>query len=315
MINSATFLQYGAIALTAGLALVGAALSQGAIGKMFLHTSNIQPMAHGQLNRAALLAMVFAETAAILSATIIVIVLFAAPKPATMATGIALFGIVGACGLSSFTVSMVSALPARRALEAIAHQPFFAPRIMNLMLLTMSIIQTPAIFGFLVALIIVFSLSSTLSIADGWRLCAAGLSIGLGAIGPAIGQGIFSRQACQAVGINRNVYRRILSFALLSQTIIETPIIFSFLVALLILGAPQPTSLQIIALMAAASIMGICATTPGISSGCVAATACKQIGLEQGDAASISRTALLAQGLIDTLAIYGLLVSILLIYL
>lgn len=314
MVEYAALVHYGALVITVGLAFIGAAIGQGAIGKKLIEANNLQPAAYPQLNRVSLLAMVLTETAAISTTTIIIIAIFTAPKVVTIATGLSMLGVAAASGLSSLAVSSICALPSSQALLAVARQPFFAPRIMNVLLLTLSIIQSPAIFGFLISLLIIFSISSVLSIADGWRLFAAGLSIGLGTIGPTIGQGLFARQACQSVGVNRDAYRRILSFALISQTIIETPIIFSLVIAILILGIQQPSALQIIAYIIASCIMGVSAFMPGISSGRIAATACEQFGLNQGDSGDIARTALLAQGLVDTLAIYGMLVSILLIY-
>lgn len=305
---------YGAVAITAGLALIGTAISQGLIGKTFINTSNMQPAAHPQLSRASIIALVLAETSTILAATALLIIIFGAAKSTSPYAGLALMGIVGACGLSGLAVSIASYMPASESLWAIARQPFSAPRITNMMLVTMSIIQTPAIFGFLIALLITFNITNELSFNDAWRLCAAGWSIGLGAIGPALGQGIFSRQACRALGVNNRAYRRVLSFALISQTIIETPIIFSLLVSFLILGTNNPSTLKVFMLVTAAGVMGLCSLMPGVSSGRVSATACAQLGDESVNASGVTRTSLIAQGLIDTLAIYGLLISILLIY-
>ena len=59
--------------------------------------------------------------------------------------------------------------------------------------------------------------------------------------------------------------------------------------------------------------MGISTIAVGISSGKTAATACNEIAKNPGMYALLSRTSLFAQGLIDTFAIYALLIAILLI--
>ena len=94
------------------------------------------------------------------------------------------------------------------------------------MLITQSLIQTPVIFGLIVALLITASIGSVQTLVEGTQLLAAGICIGLGSIGPTIGLGRFTYQACYTAGINRSSYTKILPFTLISGAIIETPLIF-----------------------------------------------------------------------------------------
>jgi F-type H+-transporting ATPase subunit c len=317
MIEMAMMLYAGSLALTLILNITGVSLGQSRIGKAILKAGDVQPQAQPALNNASIIAMAISETSCILSLTLSIILIFKAQPAAEnfWLTSIAQSGIIFALGLSGFIVSFCSALPAIAAANATAQQPFFASKIRNVMLLTMSIIQTPAIFGFIIMLLISLQSGSITHLNDALRMFAAALCIGLGAVGPIIGQGLFAKSACYVVGINRSAYNRILSFALLSQTLIETPIIMALIVALLLLiTTANPSDLKIIALIVAALCQSVCNIAPGISSGRTSAAACIQIGKPESDAANITRTCLLAQGLIDTFAIYGLLVSILLIF-
>ena len=63
-------------------------------------------------------------------------------------------GIAFAISLSGFVLGLVSALPAQQAVLAIARQPFFSQKIFRFMLITQSIIQTPIVFGFIIAMFI-----------------------------------------------------------------------------------------------------------------------------------------------------------------
>jgi len=316
MIEATALLHYGSISLTLLFSGMGVAIGQGLIAVASLEAAFIQPRAQPQISKASLLSMALTETAGILGLTVAIILFFNTKlSPETeLYTSIAQAGSIFAIGLSGLAISLISALPARQASLSIARQPFFTDKIMNMMLITMSIIQTPIIFGFIIIMIIHLQAGNINSLNEGLKLFASALCLGLGSIGPAIGQGIFAQQACWSVGVNRDSYKRVLSFSLLSQSIIETPIIFALLSAFIMLGFSNPSDLKIVAFIMTGICIGLCNLMPGISSGKTSAAACKQIGLNHGDITLISRTSLLAQGLLDTFAIYGLLVGILLIF-
>jgi len=316
MIEPTALLHYGSLALTVALSGLGVAIGQGRIAVASLKALYIQPRAQQQISRTSLLAMALTETSGILGLTIVIILFFNTklPPDTGLYTSIAQAGAIFAIGFVGLAISIISALPGIQAVLSIARQPFFADKIMNMMLITMSIIQTPLIFGLIIMMLIHLQAAAITSINDGFKLFAAALCIGFGSIGPALGQGIFAQQACWSVGVNRNAYRRILSFSLLSQSIIETPIIFSLLASFLILASSHPSDLKIVAFIMTGICMGLSNLMSGISSGRTSAAAGKQIGLNHGNIALILRTSLLAQGIIDTLAIYGLLIGILLIF-
>jgi len=316
MIESGDFIHYGTIALTMGISSVGVGVGGGIISSAALDAINKQPAARDDISRAAILGMALIETAAIMGFSISTILLRG--QPVSSHGYFAELGIMFAICLSSITIAVLSALPPREACHAIARQPFSSKKIISIMLLTQSILQTPIIFGFIIAVMIKTQAASIQTFEESLKLIASGLCIGLGSIGPAIGLARFAQTACRGIGINREAYNKIFSFMLVSEAMIETPIIFSLIISMLILLAPLPAGsaalTKSIALFAAGLCMGFGTFGPGISSGKSSSAACEQITLNPEHYDTLSKVSVFGQGLIDTSAIYALLISLWLIY-
>jgi F-type H+-transporting ATPase subunit c len=233
----------------------------------------------------------------------------------TLFTNIADLGILCALSLPGFMVGIVSSLPARESCMSIARQPFFAPKISRFMLICQSVIQTPIIFGFIVALLIKTSASSCTNITDSIRLIATGLTVGLSCLGPILGMAIFAKNACRGLGINREAYSPLMTLMLISNAIIETPIILSLVIALVILSETIPVNntLDAIRLLSAALCIGIGTFGPGLNSGRTAAVACQEISHNPSVYNVLSKVSLFAQGLIDTCSIYAFLIALMII--
>jgi F0F1-type ATP synthase membrane subunit c/vacuolar-type H+-ATPase subunit K len=185
------------------------------------------------------------------------------------------------------------------------------------MFITQTLIMTPNIFGFLIALLIRSKIHAVTSLVQGLQLLAAGLVIGVGSIGPSIGLSTFAAAACLAVGQNKKVYNRILSLAFVTEAMIEASAIFALLIALSIINysvTPQTDILHGIAFLSAAICMGLSSIASGISSGRTGAATCKKIAELPEIAQQVSKINILALTLIDSFPIYGLIVSIILIY-
>jgi F-type H+-transporting ATPase subunit c len=315
MLELSALLHYSAIALTVAINSVGVGIGEGIVTIGAIDALNIQPSAKNEITKTAVLGMALVETAAIMGVTIAIIVLMGSPVP-TLYSGIAELGIVLAICLPGFIIGLVSALPAYQACLSVARQPFFSQKILRFMLITQSLIQTPIIFGFIIALFIKNNVSVITTLPQALQYIAGGLCIGLGSIGPAWGMAHFGAVACKAIGTNRNAYNKLLSFTFVSEAIIETPVIFALVISLLIIFSqpcPETALLASLAMLSAAVCTGIGTVGPGISSGKTAAAACQQIARDPNNYSLLSRASMFGQGLIDTCAIYALLVSIMLI--
>jgi len=320
MIELAAFFHYGTIASVVAFNSLGVGIGEGLTSGAAVDAINLQPEAKYEISNTAILGMALIETAAIMGVTMAFILLMGVGQAANqLFAGIANLGIAIAISLPGLAIGIASSLPAQEACLAIARQPLFAPRIKRFMLLTQSINQTPIVFGFLVAMFINTQAGACTTLTQGLQLFATGLCMGLGSVGPSIGLALFSRIACQGLGINRKAYNKLLSFTLISNAIIETPIIFALVVAIMILLVPVKTDVESlitgIAMLSAATCMGIGTISVGISSGRTAGSACHQIAKNPDLHPILSRTSMFAQGLLDTFAIYSLLIAILLILL
>lgn len=306
----AELIHYLIVAFIIGINSIAVGIGEGLASASAVEAINRQPKAASEIRNCSVLGMALIETAAIIGVTISIIILGGKVEK-TVFFGIAEIGIALAICFAGFTIGLCSSWPAKKACMAIARQPFASKKIVQFMLITQTIIQTPIIFGFIIALFIKLQAPNATSIADGLRLLASGLAIGLGSIGPVIGLSEFGATACESLGINRKSSNQILSFTFISEAIIETPVIFALVVSfvlLFIVGRSDNTVVGISYLAAAISI-GLGTIGPGISSGRTASAACKQIALKPEHYALISRVSMFGQGLIDTSAIYALVVS------
>jgi len=314
MLTPALF-HYFTLAIVVGLTAIGVGLGQGYATIGALHAMHIQPQARPDILRLLVLGLALIETAAIIGVTVALFLFFnIAPQSLTFEGGLAELGIISAMSLSGFTIGLLSALPVRESCLALARQPFFGQKIMRFMLIVLSILQTPIIFSFIISIYIKDQISLLTTFPDSLRLLGAGLSIGLGSLGPAIGLALFAKKACQSIGINRSAYTSLVSFSFISQAMIETPIVFSMIIALLLVGNSSLTLLRGYALLAAGLCMGIGTFSTGISSGRTAGVACERIAIEPQSYIVVSRLSLFAQGIMETVTIYALLVSLTLIY-
>jgi F-type H+-transporting ATPase subunit c len=316
MLELVTLLHIGGVVLIIILSTIGGGLGGGHATKAALEAINIQPRAKAEIVRALLIGLALIETAAVLALIIIFMLLFQV-KAQTIPEAIAAMGIAAAIGITSLVVGIVSSWPIQKAVHSIARQPFFGQRILNLMLITLSLIQTAIIFGFLIALLISLQLSSIHHISHAITLCVAGFTLALGSIGPTIGLAQFAQIACEKISINRKAYQTVLPFVFMSEAIIETPLIFVFLVCLImVLKAPAtPDTLITIAKMCGAGLcisIGTC--SPGLNSSKTSAAACTQIVKNPSNYAILSQTSMFGQGLIDAAAIYALLISLFMLF-
>ncbi|HTW96504.1 MAG TPA: ATP synthase F0 subunit C [Candidatus Methylomirabilis sp.] len=71
--------------------------------------------------------------------------------------------------------------------------------------------------------------------ATTFKLLAAGLAIGLGAIGPGIGQGMIAAKALEAIGRNPEANSKITPLMFIGLAIVESLAIYALVIAFLVL--------------------------------------------------------------------------------
>lgn len=306
---------YLVLLILIALPAIGVALGQGLVGRTMATAVDLQPEARSILNsRVFIIGSALTETAAIL-ATVVSLLVFFKTAPTTFEQSLPFLGVFFAMALPATIIGFLASLPIRKTLIAAARQPLFAHRIANLFLLIVSLALTPIVFGFLISMIILARLDPALGLLEGLAILGSGIALGIGSIGPAIGAALLGTQACKSIGTNRDAYSHIFSFTFISAAIIETPILFALVVAIILIFMPLPPTLasHYIALLAPA-VTAIPTIAVGISTGRTARAACAQIALNPEMYPALLRMSLICQALIDANAIYGLIIAILMLF-
>ena len=304
---------YALMALTTSVICCIAGIANGLVSMTGIRSIVMQPHAQSKITRALLLGSALTDTASLIA--LVITSLFISHTTFNAAQPFINYGEVGALlGLliAGTVVTIATSLPARAACNAIARQPLFAQEIQRLMLVTQSLIQTPLIFAFIIAFMIKGKLVNITNLAQAVHLAAAGLCIGLSSIGPTIGLGLFTKNIITSLGYNRSIYKKIVMFTFMSATIIESPLIFSFVITLLILKAPITHTtflVESIGCLFAALIMAIGTLGSGISLGLVARKACASIMEYPEQYNDIRKVSLISQIFIETISIYSFLIA------
>jgi len=311
MIGYAYFCHFLAIAFSTVATTMGVSFGHAQTAQAAVKATERQPGIRSEIKRATILGLAIIETGAILGVLISLILIFSTPL--TQGSVVAEIGIALAIGIPGFIIGWCSGAPTSGILEAISRQPFHARQLTNFMLLILSLLQTPLIFGFIIALFINVRLPQIETVAQGLILTGAGLAIGLGCVGPIIGSCIYGLNASLGIGRNKEAFPKLFNFTLISQALIETPVIFAMVVALF-LSYQSATVYQHpligVAYLIFGSTIGLGTLGPGISAGRCAASAAQQIAHNPGDYHLLSRASMLAQGLVSTIAVYAFIIAL-----
>jgi len=103
------------------------------------------------------------------------------------------------------------------------------------MLLGQALATSPAVFGFVVSLILVFSTWDSNSVVKAAALLGAGISMGAGAIGPGLGIGYVAARASFSTAVNLRSRALINRTLLLGAAVAESTSIYAFIVAVLLM--------------------------------------------------------------------------------
>ena len=313
MLFDASFYHALTIALIVAVTSISVGIGEGLTGAAAIQALITQPKARAEISRTFLLGMTLIETAGVLG-LVMAVTLLAGTDPQTLSpySIYANLGILCAVGISGLVLGFVASYPASAACHAVARQPFFSPKIQIVMLLTQSIMQTPLIFAFMISILIRMQAALITDYSQALRLLGAGLSIGIGSIGPTIGLALIARQTCKSMGINKYVYSTLFPFTIMSQAIVESPLIFALITSLFLLFSKTTGILSItsgIAYLSAGLCMGLGTLMPAIGSGRTAAQACESIALRPEASTHLFRASLFAQVLLETGSIYALLIA------
>lgn len=310
----APYIHFAIPALIMGVNAITNSIGNGIAAYSGLQAINRQPEAEEAISETLMLGLALMETGGIISLISCIYVFRGIapdfldnPYPYYAELGIAFLFL-----LTAIPISLVSSAPVKSACLAITRQPFFTNKIKTMMLITQTFLQAPIVFAFLLLMFIKPLLPTVTTLVHAVQISSAGLALGLGSLGPIIGLSIFTGKLCENIGINREAYKKLLFFTFTSEAIISSSIVFSLVLALFILKLPHTPlheALNGIPFFAAALALGLSTFSVGISSGKISAAASTEIAHNVELSSDIFKMSFLAQALIETSTLYGLVVA------
>lgn len=312
------FLHYSSAAITIMLGSLGGGIAQGIAGSSSLNSMLRQPISNNNISKAMIIGLALIESSIIIALVTTLSILLRIEKQSNLGIGLAELGISLAVGVAALSISIASSISVKASTISISREPLFAPKIFTFMLLTQSVIEAPVIFAFVLGIVIRTNLNVFMTSTQGLKYLSAGILFALGCIGSSIGQAIFIYTACISIGINKHIYKKIFPFTLICQTIIETPTIFCLLVAFITIYINIPVAYinhyPIIAIfLTSTSCLFMGSLGAAISSSKIAVNSCLQIMENELAFRKIFRANLLAIAFIESVLIYALIVSLILI--
>ena len=223
--------------LSMGFGAVGSGVGSGLPSGAACSGISRQPAMGGKLTTNMLIGSAVCQTPSIFALVTSFILLFsdftASPINPTWA---ALLSAGLASGLSAIGSGIGGGIVAEQSCMGIARQPTSITPVTNIMLLGQAITQTPAILGLLISFILIFgTYPSTELVHPSMALLAAGLCMGIGAIGPGIGEGIASSGGVKWISRNQSNMTTITRNMLVGMAVAESTAIYAMVIALVLI--------------------------------------------------------------------------------
>lgn len=142
-------------------------------------------------------------------------------------------------GLGAIGSGLGEGMIAQEALAGTARQPKEGDNLLRTMLIAQALAETAGIFALVIAILLLFGAQEASDLAGVLRISGAslgaGLSMGLGALGPAIGGGFAGAWACMGIARNPLALARIRTTMLMGAAVAQSTAIYAFTVAIILL--------------------------------------------------------------------------------
>ncbi len=309
---------YMGAAFSIGFGAIGAALGEGYAAGFASRAIASNDRQSGSIMKSMLVGQAVAESAGIFALIIAMLLIFVVKTDGPLIMAFAFLGGGLAMGLSAIGSGMGSGFPAAEACQGLASNPEVGGALTTNMLIGSAVCQTPAIFGMVVAFMLLFMDYSSLPLWPSWAaLLGAGISVGLAAIGSGLGSGIpagtstggLARQPAAAGVIRTNM--------LVGAAVTQTPAIFGLVIAFLLLFLDftgKPANPTWAALLGAGLATGLSAIGPGLGNGLTAGEAARGVARMPDAQGQITTSMLLGLTVAQSTVIYGFLVSLILLF-
>jgi len=224
---------YLGAALAIGFGAIGAGIGEGIAAGKASESISRQPKNSGNVLRMMLIGQAVSETAGIFALVIAFILLFQNGYGITDFVAYISAGI--SIGVGALAPGFGSGLPAAAACEGIGRDPKTFNDLTITMLIGQAVTQTPAIFAFLVSLLLILTKSAEVSFVHIFAIIGAGIAMGFGALGPGLGSGIVAESAVKWTARRKENSKVIFRTMLLGQSVAQSTSIYSLLIAFVLI--------------------------------------------------------------------------------
>jgi F0F1-type ATP synthase membrane subunit c/vacuolar-type H+-ATPase subunit K len=303
-------------AAAVALSSCGAALGQGIAFHGSSSSLTRQDMSAQRIMQTMILGFALIESGAVLSLITAIAFVFSPITHPTYAVALTEVSVGVAVGISALCAGIASGFATSGAGYAIALNPLMAQRTTTFMLVLQSLAEAPIIFAMLIAFLIRSKLTGDMTLSQSVVYSASAITMGLGSIGPAIGQSIIAWKNLRTLGRNQDLYTRIFSLSLISEVFAETPLFFAFIIALRLAYVTAPATLlpiHALSYLGATLSSGLGGIGTATGAAWVSGHAAVAVAEQTDSYHVISRTALLSQVLIETGAIFAFAIAFLIV--
>jgi len=229
---------------------------------------------------------------------------------------IASYGGAGVCmGLGAIGAALGVGYTGGLANQALSQKPQSSGAIVKNMLIGQAIAESAAIFALVIAVLLIYLSPPVTNLLTASALGAAGLCMGFGAIGSGLGSGFPAGEVCLAIVRQPAISGRLTTNMLIGSAVCQTPAIFAMVVALMLMFldvnnlSVNPTWA---ALLGAGLSTGLAAIGSGLGGGLAGGASVSGIARQPETFAKVTTIMLVGQAVSQTPAIFGLLVSFIL---
>ena len=222
-----------------------------------------------------------------------------------------------AMGLGAIGAAIGEGYTAAQANAAVSRNPKISADIFKNMLVGQAVAESASIFALVIAILLLFLDVPVPTLLKAAALLGAGICMGLGAIGSGVGSGYPGGQACFGIARQPAVTSQLTTNMLIGSAVCQTPAIFAMVVSLMLMflnfgNAPlYPTWA---AYLGAGLSMGLAAIGSGYGGGLAAGASCEGIARQPQTTTNVTTIMLVGQAVSQTPAIFGLLVSFILMF-
>lgn len=234
----------------------------------------------------------------------------------TLVSGAAFLGAGMAMGFGAIGAAVGEGYVAGLANRACSARPERAGDVIKTMLIGQAVAESTAIFALVVAVLLLF-MEFSANIMTVVALVSAGMCMGLGAIGSGIGSGFPAAHACQGMVRQPPLTGTMTNTMILGAAVCQSQGIYSLVVALMLLFLDfgnRPPNPNAAALLGAGLSVGFAAIGAGMGQGMIAGGTCRTIARQPESVGRATGTMLVGQAVTETPSIFGLLISVLLIF-